>query len=541
MDAIKGHWWQRGVIYQIYPRSFKDSNGDGTGDLQGIIEKLDYLNDGTENSLGIDAIWLSPFYPSPMNDAGYDIADYCDVHPLFGDLAAFDRLVTEAHRRNIKIIIDYVPNHTSNQHAWFLESRRSRDNPKRNWYIWKDARPDGSPPNNWGSAFGGPAWTWDETTQQYYFHQFDPSQPDLNWRNPEVKAAMLEVLRFWLERGVDGFRMDVIYMIWKHPDMPDQPVIPYAPGRGEDDLFGRQEHIYAFNYEGIHEVMREIRAVLDSYGDIVSIGEIWLELPERMKYYGDNDELHLPFNFGLISHASFLEQTPWIAADIRKIVDEYEAALPPAGWGNWVMGNHDVSRLASRLGSQAKARVAAMLLLTLRGTPTIYMGEEIGMVNGEIPPEKIDDPQGKRLGPAFTRDKCRTPFQWDGTEYAGFSTVEPWLPVNPDYPSRNVAAQSQEADSMLALYKRLLHTRKHSSALTMGVYEPLESPEGTYVYLREDGHETMLVALNFTDEPCAMLLPRDGELLLNTLLDKSGTVSGMLELRSHEGVLVKLN
>ncbi|MCU0515245.1 MAG: alpha-amylase family glycosyl hydrolase [Anaerolineae bacterium] len=531
MSELHWRWWQRGVIYQIYPRSYKDSNHDGTGDLQGIIEKLDYLNDGTENSLGVDAIWISPFFPSPMKDAGYDVANYVDVDPLFGDLATFDRLIAAAHERNIKIIIDYVPNHSSDRHPWFIESRSSRTNPKRDWYIWQDARPDGSPPNNWGSVFGGKAWTWDDTTQQYYFHQFDPSQPDLNWRNPAVKAAMLDVLRFWLDRGVDGIRMDVIYMVWKHPDMPDQPLIPGAAGRGPDDLFGRQQHLYDYNYEGIHSIMQEIRTLFDAYpGDRLSIGEIWLDLPERMKYYGNNDELHLPFNFGLISSASFLEETPWSAADVRRIVDEYEAALPAFGWGNWVMGNHDTPRLASRLGSHSKARTAALLLLTLRGTPTIYMGEEIGMVNGDIPPDKIDDPQGLRLGAAYTRDKCRTPFQWDGSDYAGFSTVPTWLPVNPDYPLRNVAGEWLDERSMLTLYRRLLWLRRRSMALSVGSYEPLESPEGTYVYVREYGPETMLIALNFT-----------GEVLLNTLLDRQGMVSGMLELRPQEGVLVRLD
>jgi alpha-glucosidase len=536
-------WWQQGVIYQVYPRSFKDTNGDGVGDLQGIIEKLDYLNGGTPDSLGVNAIWISPMFPSPMKDFGYDIADYCDVDPMFGDLAIFDRLVAEAHQRGIKIILDYVPNHTSDQHSWFQESRSSRDNPRHDWYIWKDAKPDGSPPNNWGGVFGGKAWTWDATRQQYYFHQFDPGQPDLNWRNPDVRAAMLDVLRFWMRRGVDGFRMDVIYMVWKHPDMPDQPIIAGALGRGENDIYGRQAQIYSQNYDGIHAIMRDIRATLDEFEDTFSVGEIWLDLPERVKFYGTPDalELHMPFNFGLIGEASFLEQSPWNAVNVRAIVDAYENALPAHGWGNWVLGNHDVSRLASRLGSEARARLAAMLLLTMRGTPTIYMGEEIGMINGEIPDALIQDPQGIILGAALTRDKCRTPMQWDASANAGFGAAEPWLPANPDYMTRNVAAQLNDPSSMLTLYRHLIRTRHASQALAVGSYRSLDTGAGVYAYLRQHTDETMLVALNFTAESLDIILPNVGQIVLSTYLDHAGdAVKSVLTLRPDEGVIIRL-
>lgn len=541
MAQTSWRWWQTGIIYQIYPRSFMDSNGDGVGDLQGIIDRLDYLNDGTEKSLGVTAIWLSPFYPSPMADFGYDISDYTNVDPIFGDITTFDRLVAEVHRRGMRLIVDYVPNHSSDQHVWFQESRSSRNNPRRDWYIWRDAKPDGSPPNNWGSLFGGPAWTWDEHTGQYYFHQFDPGQPDLNWRNPEVRQAMMDVLRFWMQRGVDGFRMDVVNMIWKHPDMPDQPIIPDATGRGPDDIHGRQRQIYAWNYDGIHDVMREIRATLDEFEDTFSVGEIWLPLEERIKYYGAGDELHMPFNFGLISAASFLEQSPWEAEAIRAIVDEYEAALPSHGWPNWVLGNHDVSRLVSRLGSYTRARVAAMLLLTLRGTPTIYMGEELGMLNGVIEPHQVQDPQGRILGVEHTRDMCRTPMLWDDRPYAGFSTQQPWLPVNEDYPTMNVSSQNRRPRSMLAFYRRLCWLRGESAALTIGSYQSLDSAPHTFVYLREHESEVVLVALNFTEDSQPVDLPRGGVILLSTHQDRDEHVHDTIFLRPDEGLIIRLD
>ena len=533
-------WWQRGIVYQIYPRSFMDSNNDGIGDLQGIIDRLDYLNDGTENSLGIDAIWISPFYPSPMKDFGYDVSDYTDVDPMFGDLATFDKLLEEAHKRNIKIIIDYVPNHTSNEHQWFIESHSSKDNPKHDWYIWRDAKPDGSLPNNWGSIFGGSAWTWDEQRQQYYFHQFVPEQPDLNWRNPAVREAMHDVLRFWLKRGVDGFRMDVVNMIWKHPDMPDQSIFEGATGRGEDDLYGRQEQIYSHTYEGVHDVMKEMRTVLDEFRERVMIGEIWVSLEDRMKFHGDGDEFHMPFNFDFISQGDFLNPTMWEAATYRKLVEAYEVALPENGWPNYVMGNHDMPRLVSRLGSEDRARVAALMLLTLRGTPTIYMGEEIGMVNGDIKPEQVQDPQGINLGVEHTRDVCRTPFQWDNSDFAGFGTTETWLPVNADYQERNVEAQKPDKISMLNLYRKLIWYRKKHASLAVGSYQTLDSPEGVYAYLREYQGEKHLIALNFTEEAQALELSGKGDIVLDTSLNRQGKVSDTLSLDANEGVLLRL-
>lgn len=533
----KLHWWQKGVVYQIYPRSFFDASGDGVGDLQGIIRKLDFLNDGTPNSLGVDAIWLSPFYPSPMADFGYDVADYCDVDPLFGSLADFDRLVAESHRREIKIIIDWVPNHTSDQHPWFIESRTSRDNPKRDFYIWRDPKPDGSPPNNWGSFFGGPAWTFDPHTGQYYMHQFVKEQPELNWRNPEVKAAMLETLRFWMRRGVDGFRMDVIGLIYKDPELRDNPINPNAPANlPANDLFSRLQQKYNMDQDDVHEVLREIRQVLDEFDDRCAIGELWGPLERWTKYYGQSgDELHLPFNFRLM-------EVPFTAAGMRRSVDEMEAALPGFAWPNYVLGNHDRIRLASRFGGQAQARLAAMLLLTLRGTPTLYYGDELGLENGVIPPHKIQDPQGINLGAERTRDVCRTPMQWDASAFAGFSNQEPWLPVSDDFQTRNVAVFSQDPRSILNLYKRLLAYRRSSPALYGGSYQPLDTNPECYVYLRKVQSEQRLVALNFSPEMQRLQIPYTGsKIAMSTHLDRDGFLaSPVLELRPYEGVILEI-
>jgi len=531
------HWWQRGVVYQIYPRSFKDTTGNGVGDLQGVIEKLDYLY-----ALGIDALWLSPFYPSPMADFGYDVADYCDVDPLFGDLATFDRLVVEAHKRRFKIIIDWVPNHTSDQHRWFIESRSSRDNPKRDWYIWRDAAPDGGPPNNWGSFFGGPAWTYDELTGQYYMHQFCKEQPELNWRNPEVKAAMFDTLRFWMERGVDGFRMDVIGLIIKDKDLRDNPPNPAAPtDLPANDLFSRLLQVYNMDQDDVHPVIREIRGVLDEYDDRCGIGELWGPLDRWVKYYGEHgEELHLPFNFRL------MDGMAWNAGQMRAVVDAMEAALPDFAWPNYVLGNHDRTRLATRFGGEAQARVAAMLLLTLRGTPTIYYGEEIGMEDVPIPPEKIQDPQGINLGAERTRDVCRTPMQWDAGPNAGFSPdgVETWLPLADDYPTRNVAALTADPQSILSLYRRLLGLRHTRPALQGGAYRPVDVAfDDVYVYHRAVFAERYLIALNFSAEPRTLAIPGEttGRILLSTHLDREEAVSlDALALRANEGVIIAL-
>ena len=528
-------WWQTGVIYQIYPRSYKDTTGNGVGDLRGIIEKLDYLN----QTLNIDAIWLSPFYPSPMKDFGYDVADYVDVHPLFGTLEDFDGLVRQAHQREIKVIIDWVPNHSSDQHPWFQESRSSRANPKRDWYVWADQ------PNNWLAVFGGSAWEWDQSTQQYYLHSFLKEQPDLNWRNPEVKEAMLDVIRFWLERGVDGFRVDVAHFIMKDPKMRANPPAPQdglAFHRPHGD-YDSQEHLYDKGHPDVHGVYRQFRALLEEYSEDaprMSVGEIHIfDWDEWAGYYGNPQEgfeFHMPFNFSLL-------KTPWDAGAVRQAVDEIEAALPPWAWPNYVLGNHDEGRIATRYGTE-QARVAAMLLLTLRGTPTIYYGEEIGMTDVDIPLEDQLDPFGLHV-PGWGRDRCRTPMQWSLEPNAGFApkdTSKLWLPLGNDWHKTNVEAQTNDPASSLSLYRQLLAMRRKCVALNRGTYTPLDGmPEGSFVYQRQEAGNRILVALNFKGVPLRLPLEGEGQILISTHLDRTGTENLQpLHLRENEGILIEL-
>ncbi len=531
-------WWQTGVIYQIYPRSFRDTTGNGVGDLQGIVDRLDYLNGDGAEPLGIDAIWISPFFPSPMADFGYDVADYCDIDPLFGDLAALDRLVAEAHARDIRVIVDYVPNHTSDQHPWFGESRRGRTSSKRDWYIWRQPGPDGGPPNNWGSAFGGQAWTLDTTTDQYYLHQFLAAQPELNWRNPEVEQAMFDVIRFWLDRGVDGLRMDVIGMISKDENLPNNPTnLDAPPDLPEADIFGRQVHRFNEDQDDVHYILKRMRRVFDGYDDRCAIGELGYSLERWVRYYGtDGDELHLPFNFRL------MEQT-WHASAIRGSVEALEAALPPGAWPNYVLGNHDAPRIASRIGA-AQARIAAMLLLTLRGTPTLFQGDELGLENGVIPPGRHQDPQVLRLGSARSRDPARTPMQWNACPHAGFSTTEPWLPISSDYRSRNVANQLEDPSSMLSLYQHLLRYRRSTRALTVGGYETVPNGhDDCFAFRRSHPAGEILIALNFTGEKrrLSILDDRQASIALSTHLDRVGSVElNDFMLRPHEGTIVEV-
>ncbi|MEA3376945.1 MAG: alpha-amylase family glycosyl hydrolase [Chloroflexota bacterium] len=533
-------WWQTGVIYQVYPRSFKDTTGNGVGDLRGIIEELDYLSD----TLGVDAIWLSPFYPSPMADFGYDVSDYTDVDPLFGDLDTFDELVTRAHRRGLRVLIDLVPNHTSDRHPWFIESRSTRDNPSRDWYIWADPQPDGSPPNNWLSVFGGSAWEWDEITEQYYLHSFLKEQPDLNWRNPEVRDAMFEVVRFWLERGVDGFRIDVAHHIMKDLQLRDNPLDAQRARSIHRPMgdYDSQFHKYDCGHPDVHDVYREFRQILDSYNHQrprVSIGEIHIfDWEEWVSYYGENlDELHMPFNFALLN-------VNWDAQAVRDVVDSLEVALPEGAWPNYVLGNHDEPRLTSRYGRDG-ARVAAMLLLTLRGTPTLYYGDEIGMVNVPVPPERRQDPWSETL-PHMGRDPCRTPMQWSGEPNAGFSpawTPELWLPLADDYETMNVARELEEPTSILNLYRRLLAYRKATPALMWGRYAPIDGvAEACYAFLRQTDEQRILVALNFSDQQQDLTLPAGGgTIAVSTHLDRTGSIDPTaLSLRGNEGLIIEL-
>lgn len=527
-------WWKAGIIYQIYPRSFQDSNGDGVGDLKGIVRRLDYLQQH-----GIRALWISPIYPSPMLDFGYDISDYCAIDPLFGTMEDFDRLLREAHARDLKIILDLVPSHTSNQHSWFVQARSSRDHPRRDWYVWHDGRPDGGPPNNWLSMFGGSAWEFDTHTDQYYLHTFLKEQPDLNWRNPEVRAAMFDVMRFWLDKGVDGFRVDVVYALVKDAELHDDPFNPsYRPG---DNPYEALRHQYSLERPEIHEVLREMRQVLDAYpGDRLFIGETFhlASLEQFISYYGRNlDECHLPFNFQLI-------MKPWRADAIRSYIAQYERALPQGAWPNWVLGNHDQHRIATRADSIAQAKVAQMLLLTLRGTPTCYYGDEIGMTDVEIPADCEQDPYGRRV-PGQGRDRVRTPMQWDCSVNAGFSTAMPWLPLADDYQAVNVEAASGDNSSILTLFRALISLRQATPALTIGCWSPIDvGHEQVLAYLRQHEDERILVALNF-DQASHVLDLREGrecgEVLLSTYLDRAGVESlSALHLRPDEGLVVRL-
>ena len=525
-------WWQHGVIYQIYPRSFQDSDGDGIGDLKGIEQRLDYLA-----SLGIDAIWISPIYPSPMKDFGYDVADYCAVDPRFGTLADFDALIGAAHARGLRVLLDLVPNHSSDQHPWFRESRSSRDNPKRDWYIWRDPSPGGGPPNNWISDFGGSAWEWDEETGQYYYHAFLKEQPDLNWRNPEVREAIYAAMRFWFDRGVDGFRIDVLWHMIKHSDFPDNPRNPaYTPAMGE---MHSVLQLHSTDQLEVHDIAADMRAIADDYAakgrDLVLIGEIYLPIDRLMHYYGrEVPEVHLPFNFQLID-------APWEAGALARLIADYEAALPAGGWPNWVLGNHDRPRVAAKCGA-AQARVAAMLLLTLRGTPTIYYGDEIGLADVAVPANEVQDPRELREpGLGLGRDPVRTPMPWDDRENGGFTTGKPWLPLNTDWRERNVAAQSADLGSMLNLYRKLLALRREHQALSVGDFLPVECEGDVLAYERRHGRDCLLIALNLGDREQAFLAPRpvDGSLLSTLGLPRpcSGT---KVVLAPNEGIILRL-
>jgi alpha-glucosidase len=508
------YWWQRGVIYQIYPRSYQDSpdagvgapGWDGIGDLPGILRRLDYVE-----RLNVDAVWLSPIYPSPMHDFGYDVANYTGIHPMFGSMDDFDRLLDAVHARGMHLILDLVPNHTSDEHPWFQESRSSRDNPKRDWYIWRDPAPGGGPPNNWLSFFGGSAWTYDETTGQYYLHQFVEQQPELNYRNPEVRAAMLDVMRFWLDRGVDGFRVDVIWLMLKDEQFRDNPPNPHWDGVNPHHSLLQT---YTGNLPGVHDIIRDMRAVLDEYDERMMVGEVYLPNAELMQYYGEDlDECHLPFNFQLIL-------LPWDATTVREAVDAYEAALPEGGWPNWVLGNHDQHRIATRVG-RAQARVAQMLLLTLRGTPTCYYGDEIGMENVPIPPDKVQDPPAvnqPEIAAEVGRDPERTPMQWDASAHAGFcpADVEPWLPVADDYAERNVAAQAHDMTSMLNFFRALTLLRRQEPALHRGDYASVDAgADDVFAFTRTppsgQAGDRFLIVLNFGAEAHVLDLSAVGD------------------------------
>jgi alpha-glucosidase len=524
-------WWRDAVIYQIYPRSFKDTDGDGIGDLPGIIARLDYLA-GSPGSLGVDAIWLSPFYPSPLADFGYDVADYTSVDPRLGTLDDFRSLIKEAHARDLRVILDWVPNHTSDQHPWFLDARASRSSERRDWYVWRPSRVDGQPPNNWMADFAevGPAWSFDDHTQEWYLHSFTPHQPDLDWDNPDVRAAMYETLEFWLDLGVDGFRIDVVNKLGKDPTLGDNPepiVGPGLPSHGRrhdedwDSTFGR---------------LREINELIKTRGDRMTVGEVYVMSLERLAEYVGPDRLDLAHNFVFMN-------LPWQADVFRDTIAETDRRFG-AEWPAWCLGNHDHSRPASRFGGEDQARAAALLLLTLRGTPFIYQGDELGLTDLEIA-------DGRRLDVAG-RDRCRGPQPWSPPTTddpgGGFTTGSPWLPLPVDAVTRNVRTQVSDPDSMFHLHRHLVALRREHIALRRGGFEALDLDGQLLGFLRTHGADRLASFINFDRQPveldCAAADLHGSAEVIASSRGPVGVIRRIdlcrLRVESHEAILVRL-
>ena len=539
-------WWRRGVVYQVYPRSFADGNGDGIGDLAGIIEHLDHLNDGTQASLGVDAIWLSPIYPSPDFDFGYDVANYVDVDSRYGTLADFDAFVAACHARGIRVILDLVLNHTSHLHPWFEASRSGREGPYADWYLWRD-----SPgrtvfggrrrPNNWRSWFGGSAWTWDETRQQFYMHTFLPEQPDLNWRNPDVRAALMNVVRTWLDRGVDGFRLDVFNVYFKDAAMRSNP---WAIGRRA--AWSWQRHLHDRDQPELADALREMRALIDSYGGKMTVGELFDN--SVVAAAANVAPRHLIFDWLLLS-------TPWSAPRFRAAIAARQAAFGPDRWPANVLSNHDQSRHATRFAppgvsaaeGDARARVAAAMLLTLRGAAFMYYGEELGMRDLVVPNSEAADPPARRASLLFrwwNRDQSRAPMSWRGGPGGGFTTGRPWLPVAPDAADRNVARQSAEPDSILSFYRRLVWLRRQTPVLGLGDEELADvGDEDVLAYVRHLDGDSAVILLNFASRPATVAVPGAGadrrwRIALSTHdRDPAARLDGRLTLRPLEALI----
>ncbi len=486
-------WWQGGVIYQIGVSSFADSDGDGRGDLRGIIERLDYLNDGTDASLGVDAIWLTPVNASPMRDFGYDVSDYYSINPRLGTMADFDELLAACHARGMRVIMDLVLNHTSDEHPWFVESRSSRDNPKRDWYVWRDGRARHAPPNRWKAAVEGSAWQYDPATGQYYYHAFLPFQPDLNWRNEEVRREMFAVAAFWLDKGVDGFRLDLVNFLYEDELLQDNPF------KWASRPYLAQLHLHDFSQPESLEAIKDLRRLADRYEDRALMGEVFSDTPvDCVTYLGDGtDALHMSFYLDFVARR-------WRAREYRESVGWLEDHIPANGWPCYYLNNHDLPRTFGRLGgrrdAEAKAKVTAAMLLTLRGTPIIYNGEEIGMPKARVPRKMLDDPLGRKFWPLQVgRDGSRTPMHWSAERHAGFSDRQPWLPVDPSHAVRNVERQAASPGSLLDWYRSLIALRKQRAAFRSGTYRALPGmPEGVYAYSREADGERVAVFLNFT-------------------------------------------
>jgi alpha-glucosidase len=541
--SVPASWWRDGVLYQIYPRSFADSNGDGIGDLVGVRERLDHLQ-----WLGVAGIWLNPTMPSPNDDWGYDVADYCDVHPDLGTLADLDALIAAARERGIGVLLDLVPNHTSDRHPWFQDALSGRESRHRDYYVWAPPGPDGGAPNNWVSNFGGSAWTFHEPTGEYYLNQFLPTQPDLNWWNEEVREHFDDILRFWFGRGVAGFRIDACHTIVKDRELRDDP--PVTPEDHRELQHRTVKPVYSANRPELHDVLRRWRAVADAHtsspdsnpsgaeGETpILVGETYvLELDELMPYYGTGrDELHLAFNF-LFVHADF------DAAQLRDIVEGVEAGLPPDAWAVYTGSNHDVGRLASRWagGDERRARAALLILLTLRGTPFLYYGDEIALPDVPQDAEKALDPVARRTGdPSRNRDVCRTPMPWTAAPGGGFTTpaATPWLPFG-DLAAHNVAAQREDPDSTLHLVRDLIALRRATRDLSAGSYASLDAPDGAWAYRRGDG---FAVAVNLSDAAARVRLPA-GRVAIGSDRRRDGeAVDGAIDLAPWDGVVVELD
>jgi alpha-glucosidase len=521
-------WWQRGVIYEIAPISFFDSNGDGKGDLRGLIERIDYIE-----WLGVDAIWLTPIYPSPMLDFGYDVSDFSSIAPCYGSFDDFHELVEGLRERNVHVLLDFVANHTSDQHPWFLESRSSRTSSKRSWFVWADAAPNGGPPNNWVSRFGGSAWEWEQKTGQYYYHAFLAAQPDLNWRNPDVRNAMSEVLRFWMRRGVDGFRVDASAVLTQDELLRDDPVNPQANENTPPPE--RLKRIFTDDRPETMPYLEELRRTVEEFPGCVLAGEVQGETDRIGHFYGDkHPRLHIPLNFALLD-------SRWDALSLQAHIDAYVNAIPKDAWPNWAIGGHDKHRVASKIG-QSQARILAMLLMTMKGTPIFFAGDELGMEQIHISADRVCDPFEKRVpGFGLNRDPERSPMRWDASRNGGFTTGAPWLPMGDDIEERNVERLQQDKRSLLWLYHRLIQLRRTEPALTAGDYVPRRSLNDVLTYKRTFDGVEILVGLNIQNEPRRFEWQGMGALLLSTHLDRGqGQTAGPTLLRAGEGVVIKL-
>jgi alpha-glucosidase len=525
-------------LYEIYVRSFYDSNGDGVGDLPGIIEKLDYLA-GSKSSLGISAIWLTPFYPSPMADFGYDVTDHCNVDPLFGSLDDFKKLLKEAHSRSLQVLVDFIPNHTSNQHPWFNESKASIDSPYRSWYVWRDPKPDGSPPNNWRSIIGEPAWEFDKTTNQYYLHSFLPEQPDLNWENSEVRQAMKKVLQFWSKLGVDGFRIDSMEWVSKDPELRDDPIDPHFSAEVDPNAYHSLLHLNSKRGPHLDEYLEEIAEIIHDYPHqlilIESHPHNWDDSGAYLRFYQDSSAAAIaPFNFEALS-------SPWEANSYRTFVDHFQGVLKTHYLPVYAFGNHDTSRLASRIGIAA-APTAAMLQLGLPGIPIIYYGDELGMVDEVIDSTLLKDRFGMTSpSSGLGRDPERTPLSWNDNANGGFTTGSPWLPVATNFKDINVATELKESSSLLNLYRQLIMLRNKTNVFEQGSYESYSLGKDIFCFQRFLDDEDYVVVLNFSDQPISVNNPiTDGVIVLSTYLDKYNLkLSGQFLLLPNEGLIIQ--